>query len=72
MINNVWDDHIIQPNAILGSLAIENIENAAKTATGYDPMPPLVAAILKLADINPIKMAANGIFVVSSKAKVVI
>ena len=48
-----------------------NRANAMTMASGNEPMPPLVAAMLKLAKINPIKIAANGILSNSGKANVV-
>ena len=71
MINTVWADHIIQPKARLGSSAILNKVNAKTIASGYEPTPPLVAAMLNPAAINPIKMAAKGMATNSGKAKVV-
>ena len=72
MITKVCVDHIIQPKALLGSSAILNNAKAITMASGKEPIPPLVAAILKLAKINPIKIAANGIFSNSGNANVVI
>ena len=71
IINAVCADHIIQPNARLGSSAILNNIKASTIASGYDPTPPLVAAILNPAAIKPIKIAGNGMFANSGKAKVV-
>ena len=56
-INRVWDVHIIHPNARLGSSGKPNNVKAITIASGYDPIPPFVAAILKVAKINPIKTA---------------
>ena len=60
MIASVWVDHIIQPNALLGPSGKANNKNATTTASGKDPTPPLVAAILKLAKIKPTKIAPIG------------
>ena len=72
MIIIVCVDHIIQPKALLGSSATLNKLKAITIASGKEPIPPLVAAILKLAKINPIKIAAKGIFAISGNANVVI
>ena len=70
-MTNVCVDHIIQPKALLGSSFILNNKKAITTASGKDPIPPFVAAILKLARIKPISIAATETFANSGKAKVV-
>ena len=65
----VWDVHMIHPNALLGSSGKLKSVNAITMASGYDPIPPLVTAILKLAKIKPIKIAENGSWLVSTKEK---
>ena len=62
---------IIQPKAMLGVSGILKSENAAPMAKGYTKMPPLVAAMVKLAEIKAIKMAANGRLLISGTANVV-
>ena len=71
IIKAVCADHIIHTNARLGSSAILNNVKASTIASGYEPTPPLVAAMLNPAAIKPIKMAAIGMFVKAGKAKVV-
>ena len=60
---------MIHPNARLGSSWKLKSANAITIASGYDPIPPLVMAILKLAKINPIKIAEKESWLVSSKEK---
>ena len=71
-INRVWDVHIIQTNARLGSSGKPNNVKAITIAAGYDPIPPFVAAILKVAKINPIKTAPIATLPKSFIANVVI
>ena len=61
IITAVCEVHMIQPKALLGSSGKANKRNAKTTASGYEPIPPFVAAMLKLAVINPINIAKNGI-----------
>ena len=70
-MSNVCEVHTIHPNEILGTSGILNNENAAPIAKGYTKIPPLVAAIVKLAEIKPIRTAANGIVSKSETAKLV-
>ena len=58
---------MIQPNARLGSSGKLKTRKTRTMASGYDPMPPFVAAILKLAAIKAIRTAANGMFEVPSR-----
>lgn len=67
----VCEDHIIQPNALLGSSGKLKSKNAITIASGNEPIPPFVAAILKLAKINPINTGAKDIPSKSDKDKVV-
>ena len=70
MIKKVCADQIIHPNAKLGASGIPNKENAATTAKGYTTIPPFVAAIVKLAAINAINIAPNGMLINSFTANV--
>ena len=72
IIIKVCADHTIHPKALLGSSEILNNVKAITTASGKDPIPPLVAAILKLAKINPIKTVPKVIPCNSGSALVVI
>lgn len=71
IIIKVCEDHIIQPNALLGSSGKLNSKNAITIASGNDPIPPFVAAILKLARIKPIKTGAREMPCNSGNASVV-
>ena len=62
---------IIQPKAILGVSGTLKSENATPIANGYTKTPPLVAAMVKLAEINAINIAANGRLLISGTANVV-
>ena len=68
---SVWAVQIIQPKAMLGVSGILNNENAAPMASGYTKIPPFVAAIVKLAEINATKIAAKGMLLISGTANVV-
>ena len=72
MVITVCAPQATHPNAIDTVAEIPNIEKAFSTATGYPPVPPLVAATLKAPAIKPIKIAAKGIVSKLLKANVVV
>ena len=52
--------HIIHPKAFPVTSSMPNKDSAPATATGYNPTPPLVAAIENPPAMNPIKTPPKG------------